>query len=67
MIGGVAALGELRIGLRDAELIQLKPGEQLLQQSSWVLLKGTVKTTGLAAKVPAGMPGINLKGLAPDQ
>ena len=37
--------------------MQLKPEEQLQQQSSWVLLKGTLKTTGLAAKVPAGMPG----------
>ena len=52
-----AALGELRLGLRDADLVQLKPGEQLLQQSSWVLLKGTLKTTGLASKVPDGMPG----------
>ena len=51
------ALGELRLGLRDADLVHLKPGEQLLQQSSWVLLKGTLKTKGLAAKVPAGMPG----------
>jgi len=67
LIGGIAALGELRIGLRDAELVQLKPGEQLLQQSSWVLLKGTVKTTGLAAKVPAGMPGTNLKDVASGQ
>ena len=55
-----AALGELRLGLRDADLVQLKPGEQLLQQSSWVLLKGTLKTKGLAAKVPAGMPGVHL-------
>ena len=56
----LAALGELRLGLRDADLVQLKPGEQLLQQSSWVLLKGTLKTKGLAAKVPAGMPGAHL-------
>lgn len=47
------------MGLRDADLVQLKPEEQLLQQSSWVLLKGTLKTKGLAAKVPAGMPGVH--------
>ena len=29
-----AALGELRLGLRDADLVHLKPGEQLLQQAS---------------------------------
>lgn len=57
LVNITAALGELRLGLRDADLVRLKPGEQLLQMSSLVLLKGTLKTTGLAAKVPAGMPG----------
>lgn len=52
-----AALLELKQGLRDAELITLKPGESLLQHSSWVLLVGSLSTTGSASAVPAGIPG----------
>ncbi|EIE21844.1 hypothetical protein COCSUDRAFT_56295 [Coccomyxa subellipsoidea C-169] len=50
------ALAELKQGMRDAELVQLAPGEMHIQQSSWVLLKGTLRITGHAAFVPAGMP-----------
>ncbi len=46
--------------MRDAELVQLAPGEMHIQQSSWVLLKGTLRITGHAAFVPAGMPGAPL-------
>jgi hypothetical protein len=53
-----AALLELKQGLREADLVTLKPGERLLQQSSWVLLKGTLSTTGLTSAVPAGVPGL---------
>ena len=52
-----AALAELKQGMRGAELVQLAPGEMHMQQSSWVLLKGTLRITGHAAFVPAGMPG----------
>ena len=55
-----AALLELKQGLRDAELITLKPGESLLQQSSWVLLKGSLGTAGTASAVPAGVPGVQI-------
>ena len=55
-----AALAELKQGMRDAELVQLAPGEMHIQQSSWVLLKGTLRITGHAAFVPAGMPGAPL-------
>lgn len=54
----LAALAELKQGLRGAELVQLAPGEVHVQQSSWVLLKGTLRITGHAAFVPAGMPGL---------
>jgi len=54
---GCAALAELKQGLRNAELVHLQPGEMRMQQSSWVLLKGTLRVTGHAASVPAGMPG----------
>ena len=54
----LAALAELKQGLRGAELVQLAPGEVHVQQSSWVLLKGTLRITGHAAFVPAGMPGV---------
>lgn len=53
-----AALAELKQGLRGAELVQLAAGEVHVQQSSWVLLKGTLRITGHAAFVPAGMPGV---------
>lgn len=54
---GCAALAELKQGLRKAELVHLQPGEMRVQQSSWVLLKGTLRLTGRAASVPAGIPG----------
>ena len=52
-----AALADLKQGLRGAELVHLGPGERADQASSWVLLRGSLRTTGRAYSVPAAASG----------
>ena len=47
-----AALAELRLGLKDSLLLELKPGEAFKQESSVVLLRGKLLMTGQADSVP---------------
>lgn len=49
----VAVLAALKAGLREAEVVELPPGGALDQRSSLVVLKGTLRTAGTAAHVPA--------------
>lgn len=56
-----AALGELRRGLRDALVLELEPGEEFWQESSVVLLRGSLLCTGQASSVPLQqLPGDRL-------
>ena len=48
----IAALAELRYGLKDALVLELNPGEAFWQESSVVLLRGKLLTTGQANSVP---------------
>lgn len=60
-VSHLAALGELRRGLRDALLLELEPGEQFWQESSVVLLRGTLLCTGQANSVPMQqLPGVSV-------
>lgn len=52
-----AALAGIKHGLRDADLVQLAPGERLDQGSTWVLLRGSLRTIGHASSIPAAASG----------
>ncbi len=46
---------QLKAGLRDAELVSLRPGQRYEQHSSIVLLTGTLRATGWTSSPPPGV------------
>ncbi|KAK9840543.1 hypothetical protein WJX81_000451 [Elliptochloris bilobata] len=59
------ALATLREDLRDAELVTLAPGAPYDQETSLVLLKGTLLVTGHAHTVPVPDAGSAASGILP--
>jgi hypothetical protein len=53
-----SALADIKQGLRDADLLQLAPGQAADQSSTWVLLRGSLRTTGHASSIPAAASGM---------
>lgn len=48
-----AVLESLRLGLREAEVLELGPGAPFLQRSHVVLLRGSLRASGRTNSVPA--------------
>jgi len=50
-------LDSLKHGLREADVLEMGPGAVAKQQSNIVVLKGTLRVTGRASKVPSASSG----------
>ena len=48
-----AALGQLKLDLRDARLVQLQPWADFAQHSTVVLMKGLLQTSGRSSHTPS--------------
>lgn len=50
-------IGNLKAGLREAEVLELPPGASIKQRSSLVVLRGTLRATGHASQLPTSADG----------